>query len=280
MNSRISIYTPPFSKIKSYYEMVDIAEKYGLNAETINLMELSEPDVEFAKKLKSYADARNVRFTCVSAGLNLVGENAEEMIERAKRYADVASILGSPYLHHTIAFDIFNPQEVIGHREEYLKRGTEAVAEIFDYAATVGVTTLHEDQGFVFNGVDGIKAIGKMSGRKTGVVADFGNILFDDTEIQDFIPFFADSIANVHLKDYKIYPKGTYEKNDQDLISKRGNKLVDCALGEGAVDFDRGFEELEKIGYNGYIAIECPSLDNEEQTFENNIKFIERYLNK
>ena len=83
--------------------MVDIAEKFGFQAiETINAFELSVPDLEFAKKLRQYADEKNITFACVSVGLDLVGEDREEAIQKVKGYADVAKILGSPYLHHQL----------------------------------------------------------------------------------------------------------------------------------------------------------------------------------
>lgn len=280
MRSKISLYSKPFSNINSYYEMVDVAAEYGINLETINLMELSEPDLEFAKKLRKYADEKNVKVTCVSVGLNLVGDDSREMIEKMKKYADVAAILGSPYLHHTAAFYFLNPDEVLKNRDEYLKKGIEAIKEIYDYAEKLGVLTIHEDQGFIFNGVDGFRAIKEQSGRPTGVVADFGNILFADGVIEDFIPEFADKIVNVHIKDYTSSPEGTYEADEFTLMSIGHRKLDDCAFGKGVVNFDRGFEELRKIGYDGYYAMECPPLGDERKTFEENIKFLERYINK
>lgn len=280
MNSKISLYTTPFSSVKSYFEMVDIAAEYGLNLETINSFELKEPDLEFAKKLRKYADEKNVKVTCVSVGMNIVGEDSREMIEKMKKYADVAAILGSPYLHHTVAFYFFNPDEVLKNHEEYLKKGIAAIQEIYDYAEKLGVRTLHEDQGFIFNGVDGFGSIKELSGRNTGVVADFGNILFADGAIEDFIPVFADRIMNVHIKDYTSAPEGTYEADEFTLMSIGHKKLEDCAFGEGVVNFDRAFEELEKMGYDGYYALECPPLGDERKTFENNIKFIERYINR
>ena len=280
MNSKITLYSPPFSSVKSYFEMVDIAAEYGLNLETINLLELSEPDLEFAKKLRKYADEKNVKVTCVSVGMNIVGDDSREMIEKMKKYADIAAILGSPYLHHTVAFYFFNPDEVLENRDEYFKKGIAAVQEVYDYAEKLGVRTIHEDQGFIFNGVGGIGAISELSGRNTGVVADFGNILFADETIEDFIPKISNKIVNVHIKDYTSSPEGTYEADEFTLMSIKHNKLEDCAFGEGVVNFDRAFEELEKMGYDGYYAMECPPLGDERKTFENNIKFVERYINR
>ena len=277
MEKRISLYTPPFYGTNSYLEMVDICKKYNLDLETINYFELTEPDFEFAKKLRKYADERNVKISCCSCSVNLVGDDVDAMKKRAKKFIDIAYILGSPYFHHTVAVDIRNPDTVLKNRDIYIKRGVEAIAELYDYAKESGIVTLHEPQGYIFNGLDGIGAI-KESQRETKVVADFGNILFVDEKIEDFIPKFADKIVNVHLKDYIVLPEGEYEKEKRCQLSVKRNALVDCPLGEGVVDFDRGFAELEKIGYDGHFALECVPVGDDVATFEKNLEFIKKRI--
>ena len=57
MHEKICLYSTPFSNVTSYLQMVDIAAKYQIqNIETINGWELAKPDLEFARKLRSYAD--------------------------------------------------------------------------------------------------------------------------------------------------------------------------------------------------------------------------------
>lgn len=51
MQNRLSFYTPPFTNITSYFEMVDLAHKYGIkNLETLNILDFSESNLELAKK--------------------------------------------------------------------------------------------------------------------------------------------------------------------------------------------------------------------------------------
>ena len=103
-HDRFCLYMPPLTSIRSYKEMVDYAAEHGIRKlETLNMLDLSTPDLEVARELKAYADAKGITFPCVSVGLSLVDEDREERIEELKRYADNAKILGSPSLHHTIA---------------------------------------------------------------------------------------------------------------------------------------------------------------------------------
>lgn len=278
MKTRICIYVPPFPQIASYYDMVNLAAEYGLNVEIINTYELATPDIEFAKRLREYAEKKDVKFTCVSLWVDLVGNAAHKGIEKVKMYAEIAKILGSEYLHHTIATTRLNRAEADTYRPEYIKKGVAAVSEIYDYAEVLGIKTLHEPQGFIFNGVEGIKAI-EAANRDTKVVADFGNIEFVDEKIEDFIPAFAEKIVQVHVKDYKRVLNGNYHETENTLKTMNESALYSCMLGEGDVDFNKGFAELKKIGYYGPVSIECTlGAAATRAMFEKNIEFLKKYI--
>lgn len=291
-SDRITLYAPPFSSIKSYYEMIDIAEKYGIKSlETFNMFELENPNAKVAEELKKYADRKNVKIVCASVFLNLVDDKRKEAIEFGKKYLEIASILGSTYLHHTVAPYYKNPDEVMKKEDEYLKRGIEAVQELYDYSAKQGVRIIHEEQGFVFNGKSAFLKFFDQVKREIGVVVDFGNIMYADERIEDFIPAVADRIVHVHLKDFKLLPAlkkasedydtKIYEYKEKYAETKGHNFLKKADLGEGTVDFERAFEELKKINYKGYFAIEspCTNPDAEIETFEKNLKFTNKCLN-
>lgn len=278
MKSRVNIYSRPLPEIDSYYMMVDFAAEYGLNVETINSHELRKPDIEFAKRLREYACQKGVEFPCVSLGINLVGDDAREEIERTKKYADVAAILGAPYLHHTIAMYLMDREELDKNRELYIERGISAVKEIYDYAQTLGVKTIYEDQGYIFNGIEGVKLIEK-AGRDTGILADFGNIQFVDENIEEFIPAVAEKIVHVHVKDYIVHPERTYIESESFSKSLRNSGVQRCYLGEGSVDFDSAFAELKKAGYTGSVSIESSyNTNNARKMFEKDLEFLKKYV--
>ncbi len=281
MRERLAIYSPPYKGIKSYFEMVDIAIDHGLNkVEILNMMELSKPDIEFAKKLKAYADEKGVTFPCLSAGLQLV-ENTEGNIETLKRYADVAAVLGAPYLHHTIAYAWLNPDEVYSHKEEYFETGIKAVREVYDYAESVGVRVINEEQGFIFNGLENFRRYVSEVERNVGMVADFGNIFFVDENLEDMIPVFAERIVNAHVKDYKIIKKGEFEDLTGGYLTLGHDKIVDAHLGLGDVKIKKILEELKKIGYEGSIAMEAPISDRgEADMFEENLRYMEKLMSE
>lgn len=274
------LYAPPVSSISTYKEMVDYAVSHGIRKlETLNILDLSTPDLETAKNLKVYADSKGITFPCVSVGISLVDDDRREAIETAKRYADVAKILGSPYLHHTIALNFSEPQFIADHFELFYQRGLEAVREIFDYAASIGIRTIYEDQGFVFNGCKTFTRFLKEVDRNIGIVADFGNIQFVDEQIEAFIPKFADRIVHVHAKDYIVTPCGSRTAESDEYTSKGGNLLKGCLIGEGSVRTEAAFQALQAMGYHGCVALEGdPIGPDEEASFCKNLETVTHYM--
>ena len=281
---RFCLYMPPLASIRSYKEMVDYAVAHGITKlETLNILDLSTPDLQIAKELKAYADVKGITFPCVSVGISLVDDDRKAAIETAKRYADVAEILGSPYLHHTIALNFSEPQFITDHFELFYQRGLEAVREIFDYAAALGIRTVYEDQGFLFNGRETFTRFLKEVDRNVGVVADFGNIQFVDENVEDFIPVFSDRIVHVHVKDYLVTPGGSRNPHPDEYTSRGGNYLKGCLIGTGNVNTGSAFAALRAIGYQGALALEGDPIGPDEETafcknLETIIRYIDRYL--
>ena len=278
--SRFCLYMPPLSSITSYMEMVDLAAAYGIKQlETLNLLDLSTPDKEFARKLRAYADEKGISFPCVSLGLSLVDEDHREALETAKGYVEVAAILGAPIFHHTIALDFENYQHIADNFDLFYSRGLNAVRELYDYAETFGIRTVYEDQGFLFNGQENFARFLRDVDRNVGIVADFGNIQFVDEQVEDFISRFQDRIVHVHVKDYRVTPAGSREQLPGEYRTKGGNYLLDTLVDQGSVHTDAAFRMLQRIGYRGAVALECnPIGPNEEAGFRHNLEVVNSYI--
>lgn len=279
-NNRFCLYMPPVSTIQTWKEMVDYAAEHGVShLETLNILDLSTPDLDLARELKAYADEKGISFPCVSVGMSLVDDDREARIEEVKRFADIAKILGSPFLHHTIALNFSDPQYIAENFELFYSRGIAAVREIFDYAATLGIRTIYEDQGFVFNGKETFARFLKDVDRNVGIVADFGNIQFVDEAVEDFIPAFADRIVHAHAKDYIVTPGASRAMEAGEYTSKGGNYLKGCLIGEGSVNTNAAFKALQAIGYQGFVSLEGdPIGPDEEISFRKNLKTVTEYI--
>ena len=278
--SKFCLYMPPVSTIHTYKEMVDYAAAHDIkNLEILNILDFSAPDPNLAKELKAYADSKGISFPCVSVGLSLVDDDRREAMETVKKYADIAKLLGSPFLHHTIALNFSDPQYITDNFELFYQRGLEAVREIFDYAATLGIRTIYEDQGFLFNGRKNFGRFLNEVDRNVGVVADFGNIQFADEDVEDFISAFSDRVVHVHVKDYIVTDGTSREKLPDEYTSKGGNYLRGCLIGEGSVHTDNAFRALQAMGYKGFVALEGdPIGPDENASFRKNLETVNRYM--
>ena len=280
MFSDFCLYSKPLTSISSYMQMVDFASGHGITKlEPINTMEFSNPDPAFVHRLKAYADEKGISFPCVSAGINLVGEDRVRVLEYAKKQIEAAAILGAPYFHHTIALEWRNPKIIQDNAELFYQRGIEAVRILYDYAKQFNIKTVYEDQGFLFNGCAGFRRFLQDVGREVGVVADFGNIHLVDESIEPFIREFADWIVHVHVKDYFITPRSLRPMNEKEHATLHGNYLQAALIGQGNVPIAEAFRCLKDIGYSGSISLESPPMGpDEEESFLQNVEAMERLL--
>lgn len=282
MHPKIALYARPRADIKSWFEMVDYCVEKGIkNLETLSVMELGTPDTEFAKKLRKYCDEKGVRVVCVSVGGELVGDEEEARINRMKGYADVAKILGSPYLHHTIVFNFWDPDLILANKEDLFARGIVCARQVFDYAKSLGIQAICEEQGYIFNGIAGYGRFLKQIERTYGTVADFGNIRQAEEHIEGFITEYAPHIRHAHLKDVTITAKTQRPICQGEFLTVNKNYMANAVWGQGDVDMQAGILALQKAGYTGYYAIESdPSTDENPDYFEANLAYADALLTK
>ncbi len=274
MNNKLAIYSPPFPRLKSYEAVIDFTADYGISAfEPFAMFELSEPNVEIARRVREYADEKGIIFPCFSV-FATIGEDVEGMKERLKAYADVAATLGSPFLHHTIVGEHKNPDAVLSRREELLTKGIEVVREVFDYAEDKGVRTVYEDQGFIFNGVKGFGEFLERVNRNVGVVADFGNIHQSTDTIADFVNAFHEHVVHAHIKNIKFVD----EPVEGSYPSLCGKHVVETEIDKGIVDCKAIIELLRSYGYDGYYGLEYAVTDDNSPLVDKAIHLADSWL--
>ena len=277
MREKICFYTPPYPGMTSYKEIIDLAVAKGLDAvEGFCTFEFAEPDLHAAKEIRQYADERGIKIPCFSLFCDVAGETAKENVERLCRYAEVAAILGSPFLHHTIACDFGNPPAVLANKEALFTQGIESVRAVYDCAKSFGVRAIYEDQGFVFNGVAGFQRFIDTVDRNVGAVADFGNIAQVEESVVDFIRAFPEQIVHVHIKDLKPVAKENIGPGCLETIY--GNWVQEAEIGTGTLRIEEGIDLLRKSGYDGYYAIEYQGAYPGDPSIDRAIAHIQDWL--
>lgn len=271
MNSKICFYTVPYPRIKNYFDMIDEAAASGLSSvEGFSTLDFKEPDTEMAKRIKEYADEKKITFPCFSVYANIVGSKREEMIEKLKGYAECAKILGSPYLHHTIAGEFSDPLKVLPFKEEFFSQGISGVREIFDYCESIGISAIYEEQGYIFNGISGVERLLNAADRDIHLVADFANIYQSADNVYDYINAFKGRFVHAHIKDITL----TFENPGEGLATLTGKFMNEVPVGEGIVDVKKVVQLLKESGYNGYYGIEYGAKSDDSPVIKNTLKLV------
>lgn len=274
--NKLCFYQKPFMDIVSYFDMIDLAAKYGHDSlEAFSMLEFKTPDFEKAKQIREYADSKNIKFCCISVYADFSKEDYEETVSRLKDYAKIAQIIGSPYLHHTIIAEFRNPSRVLCEREKYFELGIRAVRDVYDFAEALGVRTIFEDQGFIFNGVKGIGELLDKVDRNIALVADFGNIAQSGDDVTDLIKAFPDKIVHVHIKDVKITDQPISEHS---LVTIDNKYMTEVKLGTGDVRLKEALSLLKEIGYDGYMSAEFTAADGAPDIMKQGFDLINEYL--
>ncbi len=272
MNQKLCFYMPPFPSVKSYYDMVDVAKEYGLSAvEGFNCLDFETPDKEEAKKIRAYADEKEITFPCFSVYINVVGKDSFEMVERLKGYADVATILGSPYLHHTVCCEFSNPDKVLPYQEEFFETGIKAIRQVYDYAESIGIKTIYEEQGYLFNGIKGFGRLVNAVDREIGAVADFANIYQSGDSPLDFIKTYKDLFVHAHIKDITLTDTN---ETGEGLKTLTGQYMVEAPIGQGIVPIPETINALKEAGYTGSYGIEYSAKTDDSPEINNALSLI------
>ena len=243
-----------FAGRSSAFEIAKEAVRWGVGGlELMNFCdELREPDIEVAKEIGRFAKGAGLKLPCFSVGINLFCDNNRDQIEKLKRYADICAELEIPYLHHTVAFAL-TPSVLATPFETVLEVSAAASNEVYEYARSVGVQTIVEDQGYFINGIENYTAFRNATDGNIGVLLDVGNIMFMDEKSEDFCAKFADEINHVHIKDYYLTDAPMEEKSYK---TKGGMYLTNAPIGLGHINIDRTISILEGAGYCGHYSLE------------------------
>ena len=194
---------------------------------------------------------------CFSICADLFHPDETEAVDELRHWAEIAAACGSPYFHHTLIPGLLplNAGEPVFERVfDTVVRRAAAVA---DYAKTLGLVCLYEDQGFYFNGADRFgRFLAALDRDNTGVCADFGNCLFVGETAAQFIGPLSPLVRHVHVKDYLYKPGSAPFPGPSWLRTRDGGYLRDTIPGHGVVDFPGALSVLRGAGYDGFFSFE------------------------
>lgn len=256
MTDRIGIFALPAPM--NGVEAVRYVSELGAGAfEPLVTENRPAPGRHEAERIRAEAEKRGVALPCLSAGVTLTGPQGDVNVDRLRDCADAAKIMGIPYLHHTICLTL-RPEDAKASFEQVLEETLPRVRAVYDYAADCGVQCIYEDQGVYFNGLDRFSRFMEALERPAGVVLDMGNIGFAGEKAGTFARRWADRIAHVHVKDYRIRAAGSTEKG-----YRLGDVMLTPALpGDGDMGVTDAVNVLRESGYAGWLMLENEAVND------------------
>jgi sugar phosphate isomerase/epimerase len=272
IREKICLYSGLLPGHNSAFKIADHAVQLG--ARGIELMSFCEdfrtPDKRAAREVFAYVKRNALEVPCFTAAASLVGEKRGESIERLKLYAEICAEHEVPYLHHTVAPSLTPPacEEAF---EQVFKEGIEAALEVSDYARRLGVQTIVENQGYIFNGVESFNRFIDETRGEIGALLDFGNMMFTDDTCEGFISGFKHGFVHAHIKDFAI--EDTIMPDTHPYKTLGGKYLYGCETGYGSIDFAASVRALREKGYDGSFSLE-PNAISDEAIIERTLRFI------
>ena len=222
---------------------------------------------EAAEHLRALMEKHGIRCACYSVSINVLAKDMGQdrnvsAVDTLKRIAEIAQILGSPYLHHTLTIGYQPPEGQTVTVHDLLPDLVSHASQVAEYCDLLGLTVLYEPQGYYVNGLDGFPLFyEKMKGlgHPVGVCGDFGNSLYAGCDPTDFFARYAAEMRHVHVKDLRLEDGILNRQNAPSRqwdLTRDGKYITETHLGDGIVDMDACFAKLLGVGYNGTYALE------------------------
>jgi sugar phosphate isomerase/epimerase len=184
-----------------------------------------------------------------------------QQLADAKRFIDLASALGSPYVR------VFG-NEIKGPKEEVVARVSAGLHELGEYAGPRGVTVIIESHGDFVDSPTLKEVLQRADSPHAALLWDAHHTYADGHEQPEFTVHELGSwIRHTHLKD--SVPAGKERKY--------------VLTGRGDVPIQRQVQALQKIGYKGYLCFEWekawhPDLEDPEIAIADYAKVVGGYF--
>ncbi len=230
-------------------KILDFAQQHGFAAielrglqGTMDLPSNSLFAADRVAQTKSEVRAHKLRIACVSSSANLYMEDPEKRakeLSEARRFIDLASVLGAPYVR---VFGGKAPTDNSPVPDEKTKaRVASGLRELGDYSGSRRVTVILESHDHFTSSATLKDVLKAADSPHVGLLWDAHHTFATSNEDPEFtVGQLGQWIRHTHLKD----SIGTGE-NRHYVLTGRGN-----------VPIERQIKALQSIGYKGYYCFE------------------------
>ena len=253
-----------------WLQILDFAQQNGFAAVelrgmqgTMDLPSRREFADEQLEQSKKEIASRGLRISCVSSSANMhdTGPEHEKQLAHARRFIDLASRLGAPYVR------VFG-NTLVGPQAAAVEHIAGSLRELGDYAGPKNVTVILESHGDFTTSPVLREILEKAASPNVALLWDAHNTFVDGKEDPEVtVRQLGKYIRHTHLKDAR-------------LAGGQDNYVL---TGRGDVPVKRQVELLAGIGYTGFYSFEWekawhPEIEEPELAIADFARVITRYL--
>ena len=266
----------------SYNEVCDIAKELGFDGiEFVGLVNekwgLVGDPIEMAKGIKEHCEKIGLEIVAYTVGANLVGDNADEVVETLKGCVRIAAALGAPVMRHDVCYKLRDSH--LYTWEDAVEEMVPRIREVTDYAATFGIRTCTENHGFIFQEPDRVEALINAVGRDNyGWLCDIGNFLCADADPAESVRIAAPHTFHVHAKDFLFKPADVMMPAGYQITTLSGNFIRGTVVGHGVVPVQQCINTLKRAGYDGYVSVEFEGPEDTIYALTSGLEYLRKII--
>ena len=202
----------------SLFDVIDWAKEHDcahLELVPFSLPLLKEDgtvDYDYVKRVRDHAEKGGMPLSAFSLNACVIKPTADERkreLDRIRMYMDMAHFLGIKKMRHdTCSGQHPNGINTPEQFEKDFPVFVDAVRELADYAATLGMSTTLENHGLYVNGADRmVRLLNAVDRPNVGMTLDVGNFLCVDDRPEVAVAKCIKYADMIHLKDFYIRKK-------------------------------------------------------------------------
>ena len=250
----------------SQLDLIPLAKEMGFDA--IEFTDLDVPDgmtrEDFAKRLREKAASLSLPIANYTVGADLLNaDDPAAEVDRLRRQADVAHLLGASGMRHDAAWGYADARKQYLGFDNALPLLAERCRAVTEYAASLGIATMTENHGhFCQESARVEKLVNAVAHPNFGQLVDVGNFLCADDDPAAAVGRAAPYARHVHVKDFHLKSGDAPNPGEGFFTTRGGTYLRGAILGHGNVPVFQCLRVLQNAGYDGYVSIEFEGMED------------------
>ena len=223
------------------------------------------------EELKAAARDAGIGICSWALSADYAGKNVEAEISRVKMEIDQARFLGCSLVRTDVCDE--------GTQDRYAPQIIEALRELSDYCANLGITLVTENHGHCFCLPERLDELCRRVGKPNfGLLCDFANYADAGVDPAYAVAVTRPLIRHVHLKDCHLLPGDRVFPGDGWYVTPGGGYWRCAITGQGNLPLYACLKSLREGGYDGWLIQEFEGIEDPIYAVTQGLRFTKRLL--